>query len=160
MKPGTLLLAGALLLCIAGEGLAKIKVPKKQKSLSFGKNKKKKKENGIVELSDEVEEPDVEIDYDNPRSNIEAVHITLGDYFRDRTSENIYRVGFLLKNEALRDSLALKLKFKRKTKLPQIVGRCRKKAKIQTTKTRFLTTRKPKRTFCSKRKRRSTGPTK
>ena len=53
---------------------------------------------------------DVQINFDNPRSNVEAVHITLGDYFNDKKSENIYRVGFMLKNENLRTNLALKIK--------------------------------------------------
>ena len=90
------------------------KVPHKNKSLSFKKNKKKTEEEVVVEKEDEVEILDIVIDFDNPRANVEAVHITLGDYFNDRTSENIYRVGFLLKNPELRTNLSLKIKIPRK----------------------------------------------
>lgn len=122
MKIRNFLLACALICLLSRGHLQSLKKPRKQKSLAFGKNKKSSNEDTIIELDDEKEIPDIKIDYEDPRANIEAVHITLGDYFSDRTSENIYRIGFMLKNEELRDHLAVKLKFKRATPLPKVEG--------------------------------------
>lgn len=122
MKIRNLFLAFAMLGLFAQAHLKSTKVPRKKKSLSFGKNKKKEVEATITELENEEEIPDIDVDYDDPRANVEAVHITLGDYFSDRTSENIYRIGFLLKHEELRDYVGVKLKFKRHSKLPKVEG--------------------------------------
>jgi flagellar biosynthesis component FlhA len=88
----------------------------------FKKKHKKDKKKELLEQDNEKEALDVEIDYNDPRSNIEAVHITLGDYFHDRESENIYRVGFLLKKVELRESLGLKIKVPLKKKQPKPEG--------------------------------------
>jgi hypothetical protein len=98
----------------------KNKVPRKQKRRKRNKADKKKE---LTELENEIEALDVEIDYKNPRSNIEAVHITLGDYFNDRESENIYRVGFLLKKVELKEHLAIKIKVPLKKKAEKPAGK-------------------------------------
>ena len=99
------------------------KTHKKSRKLKGGKSfgKKKKKEDATInELDNEKEYVEFDIDFENPRANVEAVHITLGDYFNNRESPNIYRVGFLLKAPRLREFLALKLLIPRKNKLPKI----------------------------------------
>lgn len=42
---------------------------------------------------------------------IQAVHITLGDYFADRSSDNVYRIGFAIKTKELGPQVAIKLDF-------------------------------------------------
>ena len=47
----------------------------------------------------------------SPRPIIEAVHITLGDYFADRSNDNIYRVGFMLNDTNLKEDVTVKITY-------------------------------------------------
>jgi hypothetical protein len=92
----------------------------KNRKLKGGLTKKKsrkKDEQGIEELDNEKEYLEEEIDFSDPSANIQAVHITLGDYFNNRESPNIYRVGFMMKNPVLQDFVALKILNPRKKKI-------------------------------------------
>ena len=47
----------------------------------------------------------------NGKKEVEAVNITLGDYFKNRSDPHIYAVGFAVNDRSLQEHLAVRVKY-------------------------------------------------